>query len=83
MANKIRLGFVGANVRSHWASQPHFPALQIPPWRQAWPQVPQFSASVAVGISQPSAGFRLQSAYQGRHPAMLQIPPAQTAVAWG
>lgn len=28
MANKIRLGFVGANVRSTWASQSHFPALQ-------------------------------------------------------
>ena len=28
MANKIRLGFVGANVRSHWASQSHFPALK-------------------------------------------------------
>jgi predicted dehydrogenase len=27
MANKIRLGFVGANVRSNWASQSHFPAL--------------------------------------------------------
>ncbi len=27
MANKIRLGFVGANVNSTWASQSHFPAL--------------------------------------------------------
>jgi predicted dehydrogenase len=27
MANKIRLGFVGANVRSTWSSQSHFPAL--------------------------------------------------------
>ena len=27
MANKIRLGFVGANVRAPWASQSHFPAL--------------------------------------------------------
>jgi predicted dehydrogenase len=27
MAQKLRLGFVGANVRSHWASQSHFPAL--------------------------------------------------------
>src|ERR687896_1756088 len=31
MANKIRLGFVGANVRSTWASQSHFPALQASP----------------------------------------------------
>src|SRR5437762_64807 len=31
MANKIRLGFVGANVRSHWASQSHFPALLASP----------------------------------------------------
>ena len=31
MANKIRLGFVGANVRSHWASQSHFPALKASP----------------------------------------------------
>src|SRR6478609_11276075 len=28
MADKIRLGFVGANVHSLWASQSHFPALQ-------------------------------------------------------
>jgi predicted dehydrogenase len=27
MAEKLRLGFVGANVRSNWASQSHFPAL--------------------------------------------------------
>ncbi|MPZ41835.1 MAG: gfo/Idh/MocA family oxidoreductase [Betaproteobacteria bacterium] len=27
MPNKIRLGFIGANPRSHWASQSHFPAL--------------------------------------------------------
>src|SRR2546429_6669204 len=27
MAHKIRLGFVGANVRATWASQSHFPAL--------------------------------------------------------
>jgi hypothetical protein len=27
MADKIRLGFVGANVRSNWSSQSHFPAL--------------------------------------------------------
>src|SRR6266568_9486435 len=27
MANKIRLGFVGANVRSVWAAQSHYPAL--------------------------------------------------------
>src|SRR6185436_6326191 len=31
MANKIRLGFVGANVRSNWASQSHFPALLASP----------------------------------------------------
>jgi predicted dehydrogenase len=31
MANKIRLGFVGANVKSHWASQSHFPALAASP----------------------------------------------------
>jgi predicted dehydrogenase len=31
MAKKIRLGFVGANVRSHWASQSHFPALLASP----------------------------------------------------
>jgi predicted dehydrogenase len=31
MANKIRLGFVGANVRSMWASQSHFPALLASP----------------------------------------------------
>ena len=31
MVNKIRLGFVGANVRSHWASQSHFPALLASP----------------------------------------------------
>jgi len=31
MTNKIRLGFVGANVRSTWASQSHFPALLASP----------------------------------------------------
>lgn len=31
MANKIRLGFIGANVRSHWASLSHFPALLASP----------------------------------------------------
>ena len=31
MANKIRLGFVGANIRSTWASQSHFPALMASP----------------------------------------------------
>src|SRR3954447_3793272 len=31
MAKKIRLGFVGANVRSNWASQSHFPALMASP----------------------------------------------------
>src|SRR5215210_4981513 len=27
MANKLRLGIIGANMRSHWASRSHFPAL--------------------------------------------------------
>jgi len=31
MAKRIRLGFVGANVRSTWASQSHFPALRASP----------------------------------------------------
>ena len=31
MARTIRLGFVGANVRSTWASQSHFPALLASP----------------------------------------------------
>src|SRR4029434_849084 len=31
MAHKIRLGFVGANVRANWASQSHFPALLASP----------------------------------------------------
>src|SRR5918912_2264998 len=31
MAGKIRLGFVGANVRSGWSSQSHFPALLASP----------------------------------------------------
>ncbi len=31
MAEKIRLGFVGANVNSTWASQSHFPALLASP----------------------------------------------------
>src|SRR4051794_14197482 len=31
MANKIRLGFIGANVNSTWASQSHFPALRASP----------------------------------------------------
>jgi predicted dehydrogenase len=31
MADKVRLGFVGANVRAAWASQSHFPALLASP----------------------------------------------------
>ena len=31
MAKKIRLGFVGANVKSTWASQSHYPALAASP----------------------------------------------------
>ncbi|MBM3943085.1 MAG: Gfo/Idh/MocA family oxidoreductase [SAR202 cluster bacterium] len=31
MSGKIRLGFVGANVNSNWASQSHFPALRASP----------------------------------------------------
>ena len=31
MANKIRLGFVGANVNSTWSSQSHYPALLASP----------------------------------------------------
>ena len=31
MANRIRLGFIGANVKSTWASQSHYPALQASP----------------------------------------------------
>lgn len=31
MANKIRLGFIGANVRATWASQSHFPTLLASP----------------------------------------------------
>jgi predicted dehydrogenase len=31
MAHRIRLGFVGANVRATWASQSHFPALLASP----------------------------------------------------
>ena len=31
MANKVRLGFVGANVNSTWAAQSHFPALLASP----------------------------------------------------
>ena len=31
MAKKIRLGFIGANVKSTWASQSHFPALKASP----------------------------------------------------
>ncbi|HAA95980.1 MAG TPA: oxidoreductase [Dehalococcoidia bacterium] len=31
MADKIRLGFVGANVNSTWASQSHYPALLASP----------------------------------------------------
>ena len=31
MADKIRLGFVGANVNSTWSAQSHFPALLASP----------------------------------------------------
>jgi predicted dehydrogenase len=31
MANKVRLGFIGANPRSVWASQSHYPAIAASP----------------------------------------------------
>ena len=31
MPKKIRLGFVGANINSLWASQSHFPAIMASP----------------------------------------------------
>src|SRR5215211_6612402 len=31
MADKVRLGFVGANVHSNWSTQSHFPALLASP----------------------------------------------------
>ena len=31
MTNRIRLGFIGVNLRSAWASQSHFPALLASP----------------------------------------------------
>ena len=31
MAKRIRLGFIGANVKSTWASQSHYPALKASP----------------------------------------------------
>src|SRR4051812_27494519 len=31
MANKVRLGFVGANIHSNWSTQSHFPALMASP----------------------------------------------------
>ena len=31
MANKIRLGMVGANIRANWASDSHYPALLASP----------------------------------------------------
>src|SRR5215468_9624664 len=31
MADRIRLGFIGANVRATWAAQSHFPALLASP----------------------------------------------------
>ena len=31
MADKIRLGFVGANVNSNWSVQSHYPALLAHP----------------------------------------------------
>ena len=31
MTDKIRLGFVGANVNSTWSAQSHFPALMASP----------------------------------------------------
>jgi hypothetical protein len=31
MAKRIRLGFIGANIRATWAAQSHFPALLASP----------------------------------------------------
>ena len=51
MTKKIRLGFVGANVRSQWASQSHFPALK------ASPDVEMTAVCNAAGLSAQAGGL--------------------------
>src|SRR5262249_39275608 len=41
---------------------------------------PQFRASVAVLVSQPSSGIWLQSAWRASHDAIVQLPAVQAAV---
>src|SRR5436305_1425663 len=36
MADRIRLGFIGANVRATWAAQSHFPAPLARPSSRTW-----------------------------------------------
>ena len=53
MAHKIRLGFIDANVRSTWASQPHFPALLASPDIELTAVPPSFSDGPLRGPRHP------------------------------
>src|ERR1051326_8772507 len=67
MADKIRLGFVGANVRSTWASQSHFPALLASPDVEL----------TAVCTTRPESAEEARRAFG----AQLAIPDYRTMVA--
>jgi hypothetical protein len=56
---------------SDW--QPHFPFTQAPLFGQALPHAPQFCAELN-GVSQPSAGWRLQSAKPVSHCIRPHVP---------
>lgn len=63
----------------------HTPATQVPAppfWLQAWPHVPQLFGSLVRSISQPSAGFALQSAKPVLQAAIAHCEALQIGVAW-
>ena len=59
----------------------HSPPEHVSPAAHAWPHVPQFSASLPVLVSQPSASTWLQSAKPALHEAMSHALAAHPGVA--
>jgi hypothetical protein len=69
MTHKIRLGFVGANVRATWASQSHFPALLAQPGCRADRRLHHQVRECRRGASSIGRAARLP-----RLPAMVASP---------
>src|SRR6185503_10593751 len=74
-----------AKPAAHWAmAHAPFEHLAVALGRlQTWAHPPQFSGSVLVFTSQPSAATRLQFANGCAHIATVHAPPEHPALAFG